>query len=76
MLRRERKPVADHVRKGWDAYREHFNNPAFFGIRVKVARKPALLPHIGSVTASAPQDMEVRWCFRRCYVLLLPQCLF
>jgi ubiquinone/menaquinone biosynthesis C-methylase UbiE len=21
---------ADHVRKGWDAYREHFNNPAFF----------------------------------------------
>jgi 2-polyprenyl-3-methyl-5-hydroxy-6-metoxy-1,4-benzoquinol methylase len=21
---------ADHGRKGWDAYREHFNNPAFF----------------------------------------------
>ncbi len=21
---------ADHVRRGWDAYREHFNNPAFF----------------------------------------------
>ena len=21
---------ADHVRKGWDYYREHFNNPAFF----------------------------------------------
>jgi len=21
---------ADHVRKGWDAYREYFNNPAFF----------------------------------------------
>jgi ubiquinone/menaquinone biosynthesis C-methylase UbiE len=21
---------ADHVRQGWDAYREHFNNPAFF----------------------------------------------
>lgn len=21
---------ADHVRKGWDAYREHFDNPAFF----------------------------------------------
>ena len=24
------KVWADHVRKGWDAYREHFNNPAFF----------------------------------------------
>jgi len=21
---------ADHVRKGWDKYRERFNNPAFF----------------------------------------------
>ena len=21
---------ADHVRSGWDTYREHFNNPAFF----------------------------------------------
>jgi 2-polyprenyl-3-methyl-5-hydroxy-6-metoxy-1,4-benzoquinol methylase len=21
---------AEHVRKGWDGYREYFNNPAFF----------------------------------------------
>jgi hypothetical protein len=21
---------ANHVRQGWDAYREYFNNPAFF----------------------------------------------
>ena len=44
------------------------------GTKVKVARKPALPPHIGSVTASAPQDMGVRWRFRPHHVLLLPQC--
>jgi len=30
ILGRDANVWADHVRQGWDAYREYFNNPAFF----------------------------------------------
>jgi ubiquinone/menaquinone biosynthesis C-methylase UbiE len=33
---------ADHVRKGWDAYREHFNNPAFFAFIGDLSGKTVL----------------------------------
>ena len=33
---------ADHVRKGWDAYREHFNNPAFFAFMGDLSGKTVL----------------------------------
>jgi len=33
---------ADHVRKGWDYYREYFNNPAFFEFVGAVTGKTAL----------------------------------
>jgi len=33
---------ADHVRKGWDAYREHFNNPAFFQFMGDLSGKTVL----------------------------------
>ena len=33
---------ADHVRKGWDAYREYFNNPAFFEFIGDVSGKTVL----------------------------------
>ncbi len=33
---------ADHVRQGWDTYREHFNNPAFFEFMGDLGRKTVL----------------------------------
>ena len=33
---------ADHVRRGWDAYREHFNNPAFFAFIGDLSEKTVL----------------------------------
>ena len=33
---------ADHVRKGWDAYREYFNNPAFFAFIGDLSGKTVL----------------------------------
>jgi len=33
---------ADHVRKGWDAYRENFNNPAFFEFMGDLSGKTVL----------------------------------
>lgn len=32
----------EHVRRGWDAYREHFNNPAFFAFLGEVKGKRVL----------------------------------
>ena len=33
---------SDHVRRGWDAYREHYNNPAFLAFLGDVAGKSVL----------------------------------
>ena len=33
---------AEHVRKGWDSYGEHFNNPAFFEFIVDLNQKKVL----------------------------------
>jgi len=33
---------ADHVRKGWDAYREYLNNPAFFEFMGDLSGKTVL----------------------------------
>ena len=33
---------ADHVRSGWDAYGEHFNNPAFFAFVGDLSGKTVL----------------------------------
>jgi len=33
---------ADHVRQGWDAYREYFNNPAFFEFMGDLSGKTVL----------------------------------
>ena len=33
---------AEHVRKGWDAYREYFNNPAFFEFIGDLSQKTVL----------------------------------
>ena len=32
----------EHVRRGWDAYREHYNNPAFFAFLGEVKGKRVL----------------------------------